>query len=58
MPVKEKTKVKHSHMINGLVVWGVPKKVRLDFKAACSRKGSSMRAEILKFLGAYTEKNK
>jgi hypothetical protein len=57
MPVKTKKKTQ-AHMVNGLVVWGVPKQVRLDFKAACARKGSSMRVEILRFLGQFTEKNK
>jgi hypothetical protein len=57
VPVKTKKK-NQVHMVNGLVVWGVPKQVRLNFKAACARKGSSMRAEILKFLAAYTEKNR
>lgn len=57
MPVKMKKK-KITHMKNGLLVWGVPEQVRLDFKAACARKGSSMRVEILRFLGSYTEKNK
>lgn len=57
MPVKTKKKTQ-PHMVNGLVVWGVPKQVRLDFKAACARRGSSMRVEILKFLAAYTEKNR
>lgn len=57
MAVKTKTKVKQSHMVNGLVVWGVPKQVRLDFKAACTQKGTTMRIEIVKFMGSFTEKH-
>ena len=58
--VKTKTKVKKppSRGPYGLVVWGVPKQLRLDFKGVCIRRGVRMRDQIISLMEGFVERAK
>ena len=49
---KRKPKPKTSNT-NGMVVWGVPPKLRADFKSSCANKCIPMRAAILKLMAEF-----
>ena len=40
---------------NALLIWDVPPKLRQDFKAACAKRGISMKEAVLNFLKGFAE---
>ena len=46
-------KTKNPSKMSPLLIWNVPKEVRLRFKLACVRKGRTMRDVIMEFLKNY-----